>query len=120
MKAIEYFIFRFMLFIGFLFIASPVGMLAVYCDNRWHLMDIRPLAWTFLILVVLYTVAAGWFASRTAHHLAFEQRNLYSSLRFAFYDARLRLGFLPVIGHWFIRADDRQENDDDDQADSAA
>ena len=38
-------------------------------------------------------------------------------MRFAFYDARLRLAFLPVVGHWFMPKDDKQE-DDDDEADN--
>jgi len=116
MDPILYFFVRFGIF---LFIALPACALRPlweFCEERWH---IPALTWTIAAFALAYLLAAGWFAKRTAHHYAFEKRNLYSSKVFACYDARLRLAFLPVVGHWFMPKDDKQE-DDDDEADNAA
>ena len=116
MDVISYFFVRFGLFVFFVLPACPLPALWQYCEERWHL---AALTWAIRLLAIIYIVVAAWFANRTAHHYALEHRNLYSSMRFAFYDARLRLAFLPGIGHWFMPKDDKPE-DDDDGADNAA
>ena len=54
-------------------------------------------------------LSAGWFAHRTAHHLTLEDRNLYNALRFTFWDTRMYLSFLPVIGKWFVPREEKPE-----------
>jgi hypothetical protein len=105
---------RFVLFV-LLFIPNCLFLAAWgYCAERWHLAG---LTWAVCILALVYIVAAAWFANRTALHYVFEERNLRSSIRFAFDDARLRLASLPRIGHWFMPKD---QEDVDDEADNAS
>ena len=84
MEPIAYTFVRCVLFV--LFVTPDCLFLAAwgYCEERWHLAD---LTWAVWIFAFVYIVAAAWFANRTAHHYIFEQRNLHSSIRFAFYAA---------------------------------
>ena len=114
MDSITYIFVRFVLFVLF-FIPDCLFLAAWgYCEEKWHLAG---LTWAVCLFTFVYIVAAAWFANRTAHHYIFEQRNLHSSIRFALYDARLRLAFLPGIGHLFMPKD---QEDVDDEADNAS
>jgi hypothetical protein len=107
MHSIAYFFVRFVFFVLF-FIPDCLFLAAWgYCEERWHLAG---LTWAVCIFAFVYIPVAAWFANRTAHYYIFEERDFHSSIRFAFYDARLRLAFLPGIGHWFRPKD--QEDDD--------
>jgi hypothetical protein len=105
MNPIAYFFVRLGLFVLFVI---PVCLCWRHgYEESWHLAG---LTWAICIFGLVYVIAAGWFANRTAHHYIFEVHSLYSSMKFAFYDARLRLAFLPGIGHWFMPADDKDDD----------
>ena len=55
-----------------------------------------------------------WFARRVTHHFCIENRFFCDAIRNALWDARLRLAFLPCIGHWFVEK--HEEGDEDGEA----
>jgi hypothetical protein len=55
-----------------------------------------------------------WLTNRMAQHVAFEDQPFAVALRMTYYDLRLRLAFLPFVGHWFEPHTDENDSDDED------
>ena len=111
MRAIQYLIIRFALFFFFVLVTSPVplvaGALLKYCDAHEQFQIFR---WVFIGILLVWLFGLPWLTNRAAQHMAFEDRKFGEAVKCAFYDLRLRLAFLPVIGHWF----EPESRDDDD------
>jgi hypothetical protein len=111
MKGIEYLILRFGLFLFFALITSPVAIIAgvmIECLDAYE--HLRILRWVFLAILLAWLFGLPWLVNRAAQHMTFENQKLGDAMKGAFYDLRLRLAFLPVIGHWF----NFKSRDDDD------
>ena len=111
MKGIEYLILRFGLFLFFALITSPVaiiaGVMIMYLDAH---EQFRMLRWVFVVVLLAWLFGLPWLVNRTAQHMVFENRRMGDAVKGACYDLRLRLAFLPIIGHWF----DIKSRDDED------
>ena len=46
--------------------------------------------------------------------MAFEDKPFGVAVKLVYYDLRLLLAFLPLIGHWFEFPSDKREFDDED------
>jgi len=114
MRIIQYLIIRFSLFSVFVLVTSPVpiiaGALLDYCDTHEPFQHVR---WFFIGILLVWLFGLPWLTKRAAQHMAFEDRRFGAAVKCAFYDLRLRLAFLPVVGHWFAP----KSRDDDDHAD---
>ena len=104
-KGLKYLVLRIGLVVILLLVTMPIGEGIIWLTN------IKAFNWIGLPIGVLYVFALGWFANKTAEHMAFEGRNMLSAMRFTLGDLRLRLAFLPVVGSWFIS--DPVKRDDD-------
>ena len=114
MNAINFLACRIFLGAIFLFVLLlPFIVLFHFFENNETFKSIRPV---FTVLGLLLIFAAGWLAHRTAHHLTFENRNLYNALRFTVWDARMHLAFLPVIGKWLAPPNSEKDRDDGDMS----
>lgn len=111
MRAIQYLITRFALFFIFILVTSPVpliaGALLKYCVAYEQFQILR---WVFIGILLVWLFGLPWLTNRAAQHMAFEGRSFCEAVKCTFYDLRLRLAFLPVIGHWF----EPESPDDDD------
>lgn len=111
MRGIQYLILRFGLFFFFGLVTSPVAFL---CSLMVRYLDaheqFRIFRWVFIAIALAWLFGLPWLTNRAAHHMAFEDRRFDDAVKCAFYDLRLRLAFLPVIGHWF----EPESRDDDD------
>ena len=113
MRIIQYLIIRFALFFFFALVTCPVLLVAVallkFCDAH---EDYRVFRWVFIGIGLAWIFGLPWLTNRAAQHMAFEDRKFGEAVKCAFYDLRLRLAFLPVIGHWF--APESRDDDDHD------
>lgn len=111
MRVIEYFIIRFVLF---LVCASLTFLPLVQAARYFDEGKLRAPTVILTVLALAYYFALAWFTKRIAHHMSFEDRKLGAATKFAFWDLRLRLGLLPLVGHWFMPQSDEGEEEDDE------
>ena len=115
MKGIQYLILRIGLFVLFLFVTSPFviisGLLFQYLDDH---EQFRFLKWISLFLFLIWLFGVPWLANQTAKRIAFEDQSFGTAVKLTYYDLRLRLAFLPLVGHWFEPTSDNRDTDDDD------
>jgi len=113
MRFIQYVLLRFALFFFFALITSPVvlvaGLLLEYCNAH---EQVRMLRWISLAILLLWLFGLPWLTNRAAQHMAFEDRKFGDAVKGALYDLKLRLAFLPVVGHWF-EPKNRDDHDHD-------
>jgi SNF family Na+-dependent transporter len=115
MRAIEYLSLRFVLFLVFAAITSPLTFLLVWLAQFIEARDeLNGFRWVVIPIALAYILGLSWLANQAAQHMAFEDRKLGAAVRFAFYDLRLRLAFLPLVGHWFESPNEHKDRDDDD------
>lgn len=115
MRGIQFLILRFGLFFFFAALTSPIAIVAdllmQYCDAHEKL---RMFKWVFAPVLLGWLIGLAWLTNQVAHHMAFEDQKLGAAVRLAFYDFRLKLAFLPLVGHWFESHSDQRETDDDE------
>ena len=113
MRGVQYLILRVGLFFFFMLVTSPI---AIVCGLMMKYLEaheqVRILKWIFAPGLVAWLFGVPWLSSRAAEHMAFEDRTFGVAAKLAFWDLRLRLVFLPLVGHWF--APDTNTKDDDD------
>jgi hypothetical protein len=113
MDAIYFWICR--CFWGFVFLIAsmlPLFVLFHLFEDNETFKSLRPV---FAVYFIAGVLGSGWLAHRMSHHLSFENRNLYNAFWFTVWDARMHLGFLPVVGKWLMpRKPERHEDHDDD------
>ena len=115
MKAIEYFILRFCLFVFFALLTSPVVIISILLMKYFDAHDHRPMAgWIIIPVCLTWLFGNPWLASQAARHMTFEHQTFGVAVKLTFYDLRVRLSFLPVVGHWFEPHTDTRDADDDD------
>jgi hypothetical protein len=100
------------LMLFFLPISGPLVMAIQYSKEHWHL---GPLEFALGAATLLWLLISRWLAHEVAYNYAFENHTLLNAIRFAYYEARLRLAFLPIVGHWLAPARDREEGEDADE-----
>ena len=115
MKGVEFLILRFGLFFLFEIVTSPVAIVAclmmAYLDGHER---VRMLRWILAPVLLAWLFGLPWLTSQTAQHMAFEDQKFGAAVKLTYYDLRLRLAFLPVIGHWFAPRTDERDTDEDD------
>jgi hypothetical protein len=115
MKGIQYLILRFGLFAFFALVTSPFVIVLVllirYLDDH---DQFRLLKWILMPFVLVWIFGLPWLTSQTAKRIAFEDQNFSAAVKLTYYDVRLRLSFLPLIGHWFVPHSDKRDTGDDD------
>ena len=102
MDGIQYLILRFCLWLFFILITSPILLGFGWLMN--YFKDHEEYKMAGLIVAVFglaYLFCLSWFANKTAQHMAFENKKFRPAVKLAFYDLKLRLAFLPLVGHWF-------------------
>jgi hypothetical protein len=104
-KGLKYLVLRIGLLVLLLLASLPIG------EAIFWLTNFKALNWIAYPIGILYLFGLGWFANKTSEHVAFEGRSLFTAIKFAFGDLRLRLAFLPVVGNWFI-SDSGNHNED--------
>ena len=111
MQPFQYFILRFFLKAVYIVPLVPVVMLLQYCEAHEALTRF---VWIIALLGCLYLALAFYLAHKTAQHMAFDAQPLPMAVRSAFFDVRLYLVFLPVIGNWFAGGRRNKHGDDED------
>ena len=113
MQHMSYFVVRFILVFCFYIVASPLAILAILL-RRFVVghEQYKGLQLVVLIVGLLYLFGVPWFASRTAQHVAFENRGVGEATSLAYRDLMFYLAFLPVVGHWFAPSDKSDDNND--------
>jgi predicted small integral membrane protein len=113
MQHVSYFVVRIVLVFCFYVVASPLAILAILL-RRFVVghEQYKGLQVVVLMVGLLYLLGVPWFASRTAQHVAFENRGVGEATSLAFQDLRFYLAFLPVVGHWFAPAKKSDDNND--------
>ncbi len=114
MKGIEYLILRVSLVFVFWLVTMPVVWIAVLLMNYIsHHEAYKELKWVLLPVLLMWLFGIPWFAHKTAEYMAFQGFKFKQARQAAFCDVRLRLAFLPVIGHWFAPKNDDKADDHD-------
>jgi hypothetical protein len=113
MQPFQYFILRFFLKALYIVPLVPLVMLMQYCEAHEALTRF---VWIIAVLGCIYLAAAFYLAHKTAQHMAFEEQTFSLAVRSTFYDIRLYLAFLPLIGHWFASGGNHRQDDDDDDS----
>lgn len=110
MSGILYFFLRFVLYACFIIVTSPVAIVWIliikYLDTH---EQFRILEWIGFLFALAYIVCLEWFTSQTAKHVAFGNKDLGAAVKLTYYDLRLRLSFLPLVGHWFESRTDKDD-----------
>ena len=105
---------RFGLFILFALLTSPLpigaGLMMEYLDAH---ENVRMLQWVFAPILLAWLFGLPWLTSQMAQRMAFEDQEFGVAVRMTFYDLRLRLAFIPLVGHWFEPHTDQKDSDDD-------
>jgi len=115
MQGIDYLVFRYVLFLFFLGITSPVALVLIWCVEYLDPHEnLRFLRWASIPVLLAWLFLLEWFPSRTAQYMAFEDKPFGVAVKLVYYDLRLLLAFLPLIGHWFEFPSDKREFDDED------
>lgn len=112
MKFIDYILLRAGIFLFFVVISLPlfVGLgLILYCSEE--LGRFRFLAYIAAVGIFVWVGGIGWMSNRVAGRMAFENERFGRALRLAWFDAKLHLAFLPLVGRLFGRK--RDEDDDE-------
>ena len=113
-RVIYYLVLRIWLFIFFVVVTSPVpiaaGLLAEYLDAH---EQVRMLKWICYPVMLAWLVGLPWLVGQTAHRMAFEDKTFGAALKLTYYELRLRMSFLPLIGHWFEIPRDKRDTEDD-------
>jgi hypothetical protein len=117
MNAIKYLFLRLWLYLFFAAVTSPIlflsGFMIRYVNTHEQLGMLR---WVFLSIGLAWIFGVRWLANRAAQRMAFENRYFGEAVKSAFYDVRLLLAFLPMIGPWFepkSRTDDNKDDNDE-------
>ena len=110
LNALYYGILRYALFAISFCVAFALLTVGYYLEEQGFKALLFPIAFVMLI----YVLAAKWFTGRIAHHMAFENRNLYMGIVGAAADARFYLGFLPLVGHWFMTPSEKSDVEPED------
>ena len=110
MDAIYFWICR--CFWGFVFLIAFMLPLFFLFKNFEDNETIKSFRFVLIAYFIAGTLASGWLAHRLSHHLSFENRNLYNAFVFTFWDARMHLAFLPVIGKWFAPPNSEKDKDE--------
>jgi hypothetical protein len=114
-KAIQYLILRFVLFLVFALITSPIPVASIWLVEYFDAHGPFPILKGILILVLLaWLFGLPWLTSQAAQHMAFEDQTLDAAVKLTFYDLRFRLAFLPLVGHWFEPPKGRRDIDEED------
>ena len=71
-------------------------------------------SWLALPVALAWLLGSWWLAATTARYV-FEEKQLFSTaVKYTLSDLRLKLAFLPVVGHLFAPDEDKTHNDGDD------
>jgi hypothetical protein len=112
MKGIEYLILRIGLVLFLWLLTSPVVLVAILLGHYFESHEeYKNLQWTLLPLVFFYIIGVPWYANKTAQYMAFDKRNFFDARKCVDSDLKLRLAFLPLIGHWFAPKVDKKDDD---------
>ena len=115
MNGIHYLLLRLVLFLFFAAVTSPVVFVSIWCMEYLDAHEqIRMLRWVFIPVLLAWLFGLPWLTSQTAQHMTFEDQKFGAAVRLTFCDVRLRLSFLPLVGHWFEPPTDKKEADDED------
>lgn len=113
MKLLEYLAIRFWVLMFLCLLSSPFAfVLAVVLhvingNERWIIIE------KILCLIALIWVGfILWLIKPISTRIVFEKKTIKQAAREAFYEAQLKLAFWPVIGRFFLR---KREKDDDDK-----
>jgi hypothetical protein len=94
------------LFFFWLCVTSPPLLLLIWLARSFsgfHMV----VPWLGFPMVLLWLVGSWWLADRTASHMFEENRMFLIAVRHTWYDLRLLLSCLPIVGRWFYRNDDK-------------
>lgn len=112
-RLFEKFVLAKLLFLFWFFIAcSPVLLL------RWLYPESTEkssgLTWITGSWALICLIVSWWFSKTNVHYMIDDQLGFPEAVKRSWYDARLRLAFIPLIGTWFIPDEDKTKYDDDD------
>jgi hypothetical protein len=97
------------LFFFWLFVTSPPLFVLVWLVQSHP--DLRPyLSWLALPLVPGWLIGSWWLNLTLAHHMFDENQLFLTALKHTWYDLRLKLSFLPIIGAWFTLTEDDESS----------
>jgi hypothetical protein len=96
----------------FLTTTSPVLLLMIAL--RGHEDRLRSLAWITLPWLGFSLVASWVLAHSTAHYILDENHMFLEAVKRSWLDLRLKLAFVPLVGHLFTPDEDKTHHDHDD------
>jgi hypothetical protein len=115
MRGIDYLVLRFGLFVFFTLVTSPVVWVSIWCVDYLDAHErVRMLRWAFIPILLAWLFLLPCLTSQIAQYMAFEDQRFGAAVRLTYYDLRVCLGFLPLVGHWFEPHTDQKDSDDDD------
>ncbi len=101
------------LFVFWLIVTSPPLLLLIWLiQSHERLRSV--VSWLALPLVLAWVCGSWWLGFRTGYHMFDENRLFLTAVKHTWFDLKLRLSFVPVIGHSFTPDEDKTHFDDDD------
>jgi hypothetical protein len=113
MKGISYLVLRFGLYLFFVVVTSPIPIVCGFgCEYVDAHQQWRFLRWIFVPGFLIWFIGLPWLTSKAAGHMAFEDQTFTDAVKMTFCDLRFVLGFLPLVGHWFVKDPDTKDDNE--------
>ena len=115
MKGIHFILLWIWLYVFFVLVTSPILFVSIrLMDYLAAHENLRILGWLFLPVMLSWLIGLPWITTRVAHHITYKDQNFGAAVRLTLGEFRLRLTFLPLVGHWFASPGDKNESDVED------
>jgi hypothetical protein len=88
----------------------PLVWLARWLEARG---DQQLLAWGIRIILFMALLALWWISKQMSYYMTVEKRTFRYGVKAGILDAKLRLAFVPLVGHWFDSKAEHFNKDDD-------
>jgi hypothetical protein len=72
------------------------------------------LAWMIRLPLIVLFLSTYWLSGRITDNITINKMGFWSSVKAGFQDVRFGLGCLPLVGGWFFKSKDKQEDRDDE------
>jgi hypothetical protein len=97
---------EFLIFFWLFVTAPPILLIGWLVSSQQNLFLGIPLFFSWFLV-------SWWLGLTTARHMCEEDLMFLSAIKHTFYDLRLMLAFVPLIGRWFAPDEHKTKNDDD-------
>ena len=101
------------LFLFWLIATSPPILVLIWLLRTYD--NLRPvLEWVAFPMVLGWLVGSWWLAISTAYYMFEENRPFSEAVKHTWYNIRVKLAFLPIIGRLFKLDPAKHQKDDED------